>query len=184
MREFAEAEIAPYAAEWDRDHTLPAGDRGEDGRARSLRSSVPGGASVARGRLHQPVRRHRGDRPGRSVDGHHARGRRRTRDQPDRDVRLARAEGSNGCPTCFAGRALAAFGLTEPGQGRMPGNPQDHAPCSTATSWVINGSKAFITNSGTDITSVITVTARTGPGRDQHPSGPRRDTRSHGRACL
>jgi short-chain 2-methylacyl-CoA dehydrogenase len=64
-------------------------------------------------------------------------------------------------PPLASGRALAAFGLTEPGGGsdaeatRTTGRVVDG-------SWVINGSKAFITNSGTPITSFVTVTAVTG----------------------
>jgi short-chain 2-methylacyl-CoA dehydrogenase len=64
-------------------------------------------------------------------------------------------------PPLASGRSLAAFGLTEPGGGsdaeatRTTGRVVDG-------SWVINGSKAFITNSGTPITSFVTVTAVTG----------------------
>lgn len=65
-------------------------------------------------------------------------------------------------PDLVAGRALAGFGLTEPGAG------SDAAATATRAvldgdEWVINGAKAFITNSGTDITSLVTITARTGP---------------------
>jgi short/branched chain acyl-CoA dehydrogenase len=64
-------------------------------------------------------------------------------------------------PAMAAGEQLGAFGLTEPGGGSDAG-----ATATTAVldgdHWVINGSKAFITNSGTDITSVVTVTAVTG----------------------
>ncbi|MFW0791349.1 acyl-CoA dehydrogenase family protein [Gordonia sp. CPCC 205333] len=64
-------------------------------------------------------------------------------------------------PDLVAGRALAGFGLTEPGAGSDAG-----ATATTASddgdSWVINGAKQFITNSGTDITSLVTVTAVTG----------------------
>jgi alkylation response protein AidB-like acyl-CoA dehydrogenase len=64
-------------------------------------------------------------------------------------------------PELCAGHTLGAFGLTESG-----GGSDARATRTTARSdgdeWVINGSKAFITNSGTDITSVVTVTAITG----------------------
>lgn len=64
-------------------------------------------------------------------------------------------------PDLLAGKALAGFGLTEPGAGSDAG-----ATATTAVedgdSWVINGAKQFITNSGTDITSLVTVTAVTG----------------------
>jgi short-chain 2-methylacyl-CoA dehydrogenase len=67
-------------------------------------------------------------------------------------------------PALLSGEALAAFGLTEPGFGSDAGATQTRAAQDPATGeWVINGSKAFITNSGTDITSLVTVTALTGP---------------------
>src|SRR5207248_1928845 len=66
-------------------------------------------------------------------------------------------------PDLCAGRALGAFGLTEPGGGSDAGATTTRAVLD-GDDWVIDGSKAFITNSGTPITSIITVTARTGPG--------------------
>jgi alkylation response protein AidB-like acyl-CoA dehydrogenase len=67
-------------------------------------------------------------------------------------------------PMLASGDALAAFGLTEPGFGSDAGGTQTRATLSDdGTEWVINGSKAFITNSGTDITALVTVTALTGP---------------------
>jgi short/branched chain acyl-CoA dehydrogenase len=65
-------------------------------------------------------------------------------------------------PDLAAGRALAGFGLTEPEAGSDAGATKTRATLDGGN-WVINGAKAFITNSGTDITSVVTVTARTGP---------------------
>jgi short-chain 2-methylacyl-CoA dehydrogenase len=65
-------------------------------------------------------------------------------------------------PALCSGEALAAFGLTEPGFGSDAGGTQTRA-VPDGDEWVINGSKAFITNSGTDITSFVTVTALTGP---------------------
>ena len=64
-------------------------------------------------------------------------------------------------PDLIAGRALAGFGLTEPEAGSDAGATRTRATLSDGT-WTINGAKAFITNSGTDITSVVTVTAKTG----------------------
>ena len=63
-------------------------------------------------------------------------------------------------PDLVAGRALAGFGLTEPDAGSDAGATRTKA-VRDGDEWVINGAKAFITNSGTDITSVVTVTART-----------------------
>lgn len=68
-------------------------------------------------------------------------------------------------PDLAAGRALGAFGLTEPGGGSDAGATRTTARLDGGE-WVINGSKCFITNSGTDITSVVTVTAVTGEKPD------------------
>ncbi len=63
-------------------------------------------------------------------------------------------------PELCAGTALGAFGLTEPGGGSDAGATRTRAKLDGDT-WVINGSKSFITNSGTDITQLVTVTAVT-----------------------
>ncbi len=66
-------------------------------------------------------------------------------------------------PDLCAGRRLGAFGLTEPGGGSDAGATRTTARLEGGDGgeWVIDGSKAFITNSGTDITSLVTVTAVT-----------------------
>ncbi|MBF0671948.1 MAG: acyl-CoA dehydrogenase family protein [Salinibacterium sp.] len=64
-------------------------------------------------------------------------------------------------PDLLAGRALAAFGLTEPEAGSDAGATRTTARLDGGE-WVINGTKQFITNSGTDITRFVTVTAVTG----------------------
>jgi alkylation response protein AidB-like acyl-CoA dehydrogenase len=64
-------------------------------------------------------------------------------------------------PKLTSGKMLGAFGLTEPGAGSDAGGTQTTAVLD-GDEWVINGTKAFITNSGTDITGLITVTAVTG----------------------
>jgi short/branched chain acyl-CoA dehydrogenase len=64
-------------------------------------------------------------------------------------------------PDLVAGRALAGFGLTEPEAGSDAAATKTRAVLDDGE-WVINGAKAFITNSGTAITSLVTVTARTG----------------------
>ena len=64
-------------------------------------------------------------------------------------------------PPLARGEALAGFGLTEPGGGSDAGATKTTAVRDNGE-WVINGSKAFITNSGTAITSFVTVTAVTG----------------------
>jgi short-chain 2-methylacyl-CoA dehydrogenase len=70
-------------------------------------------------------------------------------------------------PRLCAGTLLGAFGLTEPGAGSDAGGTLTTARLSAdGTEWVINGTKAFITNSGTDITGLVTVTAVTGTTDD------------------
>src|SRR6184192_408553 len=64
-------------------------------------------------------------------------------------------------PALVSGEALAGFGLTEPGFGSDAGGTATRAVLD-GDDWVVNGSKAFITNSGTDITTLVTVTAVTG----------------------
>ncbi|MBB3052228.1 alkylation response protein AidB-like acyl-CoA dehydrogenase [Prauserella isguenensis] len=70
-------------------------------------------------------------------------------------------------PSLCTGEALGAFGLTEPGGGSDAGATKTRATVDgDGAEWVINGSKSFITNSGTDITGVVTVTAVTGTKPD------------------
>jgi short/branched chain acyl-CoA dehydrogenase len=64
-------------------------------------------------------------------------------------------------PRLCAGERLAAFGLTEPEAGSDAGNTQTRAVREDG-SWVINGSKQFITNAGTDISALVVITAVTG----------------------
>jgi alkylation response protein AidB-like acyl-CoA dehydrogenase len=65
-------------------------------------------------------------------------------------------------PDLAAGRRLAAFGLTEPGAGSDAGATRTRAELRNGT-WVVDGSKIFITNAGTDISGCVTITACTGP---------------------
>jgi len=65
-------------------------------------------------------------------------------------------------PSLAAGAALAGFGLTEPDGGSDAGATRTTARLGDDGRWVVNGPKAFITNSGTPITSFVTVTAITG----------------------
>jgi short-chain 2-methylacyl-CoA dehydrogenase len=70
-------------------------------------------------------------------------------------------------PRLTSGEALAGFGLTEPGTGSDAGGTITRAVLDETTGeWVINGTKAFITNSGTDITCLVTVMAVTGTNPD------------------
>ncbi|MCT9929342.1 acyl-CoA dehydrogenase family protein [Planotetraspora sp. A-T 1434] len=70
-------------------------------------------------------------------------------------------------PKMASGETLGAFGLTEPGGGSdVPGGMRTTAVLD-GDEWVINGTKAFITNSGTDITGVVSVAAITGRGGER-----------------
>jgi short/branched chain acyl-CoA dehydrogenase len=71
-------------------------------------------------------------------------------------------------PDLVAGRALAGFGLTEPGAGSDAGATATKARLEDGE-WVVDGAKQFITNSGSPITSLVTVTARTGTRDDGRP---------------
>lgn len=164
VRDFAEAEVAPHAAEWDRTATFPLetvqamgalglfglpfpeeyGGSGSDFTTLCLSieelaradSSVAITLSAGVGLGANPIFRF-----GRE------------------DQRQA------WLPDLCSGRALGAFGLTEPDAGSDASATATRAELDErAGEWVLNGAKAFITNSGTPITSLVTVTARTGPG--------------------
>src|SRR5918992_202707 len=66
-------------------------------------------------------------------------------------------------PDLASGKKLAAFGLTEPGAGSDAGATRTRAELRNG-SWVINGSKIFITNAGTDISACVAITALTAEG--------------------
>jgi short/branched chain acyl-CoA dehydrogenase len=66
-------------------------------------------------------------------------------------------------PDLATGKKLAAFGLTEPDAGSDAGATHTRAELRDGE-WVVNGSKIFITNAGTDITACVTITAQTGEG--------------------
>ena len=68
-------------------------------------------------------------------------------------------------PELCSGRMLGAFGLTEPGGGTDAGATRTTARLD-GDEWVIDGTKTFITNAGTDISGVVTVTAVSGRGAD------------------
>jgi short-chain 2-methylacyl-CoA dehydrogenase len=66
-------------------------------------------------------------------------------------------------PELASGRKLAAFGLTEPDAGSDAGATRTRADLRDGE-WIVNGSKIFITNAGTDITACVSITALTGEG--------------------
>ena len=167
VREFAETEVAPHIAQWDRDAYFPVelipkmGDLGLFGLV------VPeqyGGADAdfmslvvaieELGRVDQSIGITLSAGVGLGINPILSFG---SEEQKDRFL-----------PDLVAGRALAAFGLTEPGGGSDAGATRTRA-VRDGDQWVINGAKAFITNSGASITSVVTVTARTGTNPDGSP---------------
>jgi alkylation response protein AidB-like acyl-CoA dehydrogenase len=69
-------------------------------------------------------------------------------------------------PRLCSGEMLGAFGLTEPEAGSDAGNTHTRARLD-GEEWVINGSKQFITNAGTDISGLVCITAVTGPSQPE-----------------
>jgi butyryl-CoA dehydrogenase len=161
VRDFAEAEIAPHAEEWDRTHHFPVdtvlamGELGLFG----LPFPVEYGGSAADfttfcvaveelGRVDSSMAITLSAGVGLGANPIFAFG---TDEQRHRWL-----------PPLCAGEALAAFGLTEPDAGSDAGATRTRGRFDTSRrEWVIDGAKAFITNSGTPITSLVTVTART-----------------------
>jgi short/branched chain acyl-CoA dehydrogenase len=161
VRDFAETEIAPQVAEWDRAHHFPVDLVGQMGDLGLFGLVVPeeyggsGGdftslcvAIEELGRVDQSIGITLSAGVGLGIN-------------PILTFGSA-AQKERFLPDLVAGRALAAFGLTEPEAGSDAGATRTRAELVNGE-WVINGAKAFITNSGTSITSVISVTARTGP---------------------
>jgi butyryl-CoA dehydrogenase len=161
IREFAQARIAPHAEQWDIDHHFPTdviADMGELGLFGITADEQWGGAAGDFTSLCIVIEElSRADQSmgitleaavGLGINPIHEFG---TPEQKGRWL-----------PDLVAGRTLAGFGLTEPGAGSDAGATATKAVLD-GDEWVINGSKAFITNSGTDITSLVTITARTGP---------------------
>src|SRR5512139_3550016 len=166
VREFAQAEIAPHAAQWDRDHHFPVdvvqqmgklglfgltapeeyGGAGEHGDFTSLCVAIE-----ELGRVDQSM--------GITLEAAVGLG-------INPILTFGTDEQKNAwLPDLVAGNTLAGFGLTEPGAGSDAGATKTKAELVDGE-WVVNGSKQFITNSGSDITSVVTVTARTGTRED------------------
>src|SRR4051812_24315459 len=162
VRAFAEAEIAPHAAQWDREHHFPVdvvrkmgalglfgltapeeyGGAGDDGDFTSLCVAIE-----EIGRVDQSMGITLEAAVGLGINPILTFG---TEEQ--RQTWL---------PDLVSGERLAGFGLTEPGAGSDAGATRTRATLEDGE-WVVNGAKQFITNSGSEITSVVTVTARTG----------------------
>ncbi len=164
VRDFAETEVAPHAEAWDRDHYFPADVVVAMGELGLFGLPFPeeyggSGADFATlclaieelGRVDQSIAITLEAGVGLGANPIMQFG--------------TEAQRQRWLPDLVAGRALGGFGLTEPDAGSDAGGTRTAAVLDEATNeWVINGEKAFITNSGTSITSIVTVTARTGPG--------------------
>src|SRR3954463_4643480 len=160
VRDFAEKEIAPHASQWDRDHHFPVDVVQKMGSLGLFGLTAPeqyGGADgdftslcVAIeeiGRVDQSMGIPLEAAVGLGINPILTFG---TDEQKDTWL-----------PDLVEGTKLAGFGLTEPGAGSDAGATKTRAELRDGE-WVVNGSKQFITNSGSEITSLVTVTARTG----------------------
>jgi short/branched chain acyl-CoA dehydrogenase len=163
VRDFATAEIAPHAEEWDRDHVFPVDVVLAMGKLGLFGLPFPeeyGGAGadfttlclaieeLARVDSSMAITLEAG--VGLGANPIFTFG---TEDQRQRWL-----------PDLCTGQALGAFGLTEPEAGSDAGATKTRAVLDDGNDeWVVDGAKAFITNSGTPITSIITITARTAP---------------------
>lgn len=175
VRDFAEREVEPHVAQWDKDHHLPLevvhrmGDLGLfglvvperwGGSAETVDGVVQSDftalcvAIEELGRIDQSIGITLSAGVGLGINPILTYG---TDEQRDRWL-----------PDLVAGRALAGFGLTEPDAGSDAGGTRTTAK-RDGDEWVIDGAKSFITNSGTDITSLVTVTARTGTSAEGRP---------------
>ena len=159
VRDFAEREIAPHVGEWDREHRLPIDVVHAMGELGLFGLVVPeeyGGSAAdftslcvaieELGRIDQSIGVTLEAGVGLGINPILAFG---TDEQKQRWL-----------PDLVAGRALAGFGLTEPDAGSDASATRTRAVLADGY-WTINGAKAFITNSGTPITSLVTVTAKT-----------------------
>jgi short-chain 2-methylacyl-CoA dehydrogenase len=163
VRDFARAEIAPDVAEWDEKHHFPIdvvrkmGDLGlfgltapeEYGGAGDFTSLCVAIEEI--GRVDQGMGITLESAVGLGINPILNFG---SKEQKERWL-----------PDLVAGQALAGFGLTEPASGSDAGDTRTKGDLVDGQ-WVINGSKQFITNSGSSMTSVVTVTARTGTNPD------------------
>ncbi|WP_295657615.1 acyl-CoA dehydrogenase family protein [uncultured Nocardioides sp.] len=176
VREFAEAEIAPYAAQWDREHHFPTDVVQKMGKLGLMGLTAPeeyGGSGLAGedggftslclaieevGRVDQSMGITLEAAVGLGINPILTFG-----SEEQRQTWL---------PELVSGDKIAGFGLTEPGAGSDAGATRTKAVLVDGE-WVVNGAKQFITNSGSDMTSVVAVTARTGerPGTSAEGGG-------------
>jgi short-chain 2-methylacyl-CoA dehydrogenase len=162
VREFAEQRIAPVAAELDREHRFPYEIVAELGELGLMGMTIPaeyggGGSDTLSYAIAIEELTRIDSSVAITVAAHHSLGTlpiwRFGSEQQKREW----------VPKLASGRRLAAFGLTEPGAGSDAGAMRTTARLDGGE-WVVDGSKIFITNAGTEITACVTITARTGDG--------------------
>ncbi|MDK1018449.1 MAG: acyl-CoA dehydrogenase family protein [Actinomycetota bacterium] len=161
VREFANDRIAPHAQQWDADHHFPTDvvrEMGDLGLFGITADEAWGGAGadfislcitieeIARVDQSMAITLEAG--VGLGINPIHEFG--------------SSEQKAEWLPDLVAGKTLAGFGLTEANAGSDAKATATRAVLD-GDEWVINGSKAFITNSGTEMTSLVTITARTGP---------------------
>ncbi len=167
VRDFAEGEIAPRVAQWDKDHHFPIDTVRQMGDLGLFGITAPeefGGADgdftslciaiEELGRVDQSI--------GITLEAGVSLGINPiltfgTEEQKQQWL-----------PDLVSGQQLAGFGLTEPGAGSDASASTTKAVLD-GDEWVVNGAKQFITNSGSDITACVTVTARTGTRENGTP---------------
>jgi butyryl-CoA dehydrogenase len=162
VHDFTQAEIAPNAEEWDRDHTFPVDTVRAMGELGLFGLPFPqeyggGGADLTTlcvaieeiARVDQSLAITLEAGVGLGANPIFQFG--------------TEAQRQEWLPDLCAGRKLGGFGLTEPDAGSDAGGTRTRAVIDDVTDeWVITGEKSFITNSGTPMTSLVTVTAVTG----------------------
>jgi short-chain 2-methylacyl-CoA dehydrogenase len=162
VRDFAEQEIAPIAAELDRTHSFPYEIVRRLGELDLMGVPFPeeyggaGGDSLAYAVVVEELTR---------VDSSVAITLCAHTSLGTQPIYLfgSEAQKQEWLPQLCSGARLGAFGLTEPEAGSDAGNTQTRAVLGDGE-WVINGSKQFITNAGTEISGMVVITAVTGTG--------------------
>jgi short-chain 2-methylacyl-CoA dehydrogenase len=160
VREFAVDRIAPVAEELDREHRFPYGIVGELAELGLMGMTIPeeyggGGTDTVSYAIAIEELTRIDSSVAITVAAHHSLG--------TMPIFLFGSEEQKQrwLPDLASGRRLAAFGLTEPDAGSDAGATRTTAELRDGR-WIVNGSKIFITNAGTDITWGVTITARTG----------------------
>jgi short/branched chain acyl-CoA dehydrogenase len=160
VRQFAEQRVAPVTAELDREHRFPYEIVAELGELGLMGMTVPaeyggGGTDTLSYAIAIEELTRVDSSVAITVAAHHSLG--------TMPIWLFGTEEQKSLwlPELASGRKLAAFGLTEPQAGSDAGATRTTARLENG-SWVVDGSKIFITNAGTEISACVTITARTG----------------------